>query len=1240
MRDILTGLALLLVVALTAALAGPHFIDWTQRRPLFEQHMSALLGAPVSIGGEIGVTLLPAPTLTLSSITIGDAAGGPRLSAEELDLEIAVMPLLRGDVRVTDSRLRAPRLDIALTETGGIAGFDDISAGLARAEGVAIEHLRIDDGVIEIVDRATGGVTRLVDIDAEADAQALLGPWRANGRAILGETPLELRLATGGPEAGGTRVKAVAQTRGGTQRGELDGRLSAGSDGGGRFDGRVVVAGRMRWPDRDGYTPRPWTFSSGLRIAGRAGKLEGAELEAGSDETSVKLTGGGDLVLGPNAGLALALEAKQIDLDRPYTLQGPAFLPLSAVVSGWLTAFGQAEPGLPVPWPLTVGVKIGNVILGGDTVSTVALDFGAGTEGRLRVAKLSAGLPGGASADIAGDIRLGGGGYFAGRIQVHAKDVARLLGWVEGQPGGRSIRVAEARDFSASGDVSLSPNVFAARNLRVSVDRSTVQGAMRYTAPEDAARGRFEAQLISDGLSIEQVPDISTLTSAGRGLDLMLVLDARNVRVGQTTGPNVGAGRVGLKMNVDAQGVRIDTLDIADVGGASVRASGHIGETGGRLEAAVDARKVEPVAELLRKLAPGKLPAMLLARAPVLGPLKLRLVAERGASAADETRFTVAGTAAASRIEGVVSVGGAQGADRVSASLKADAPDAAAFLAQLGFEALPLPGFGPGRLAIDLDGRFGAGATVRVAGEAAGTTLSGEGRTSGSPGTPDYVGTLAVDSPDVSPLLQILALPGLDGLGRVPFTLRAQATLADPKLTLDALSGSFQGRAFSGSLMLDGEAGKATGALGFDRLTLGGISSLALGTLQPPLPGNVWPAGRFGSVMAPPFDATVTLTARALELGYGPTATGFSGSLRWAPDSLELTKAAAEFGGGRLSGGMTLRRQGAGASLSVRLGLKGVPLPVLAPQSGLAGLAEADLDLTTAGEGPAALVSSLSGGGQLRLRDVALPRLAPDALGTVTARFDAQKDPPDLKAARDALSSALDKGPMPVGALDAPLTVSSGQARFGPLTGRVGALDVAGSANLDLRTMALDARAALVVNPPPAGWSGPFPQANVTWRSGRGGVQREVDVSGLTNLLTTRAVARELERIEAMESDLRERGFFARRLKVERELVEHERKAAEEARLAEEARQAEQARQVEEARRAAEARKAEQAIDQRTEQDRAGGGGAAAPAAPDVAQSDREVAEEAAKILGVPLSSGRTAPARPADATPVQPSSP
>jgi uncharacterized protein involved in outer membrane biogenesis len=60
LRESLTILASILIAALTAALVGPWFVDWTQQRAFIEAQLSQALGAPVETRGAIGLVFLPA----------------------------------------------------------------------------------------------------------------------------------------------------------------------------------------------------------------------------------------------------------------------------------------------------------------------------------------------------------------------------------------------------------------------------------------------------------------------------------------------------------------------------------------------------------------------------------------------------------------------------------------------------------------------------------------------------------------------------------------------------------------------------------------------------------------------------------------------------------------------------------------------------------------------------------------------------------------------------------------------------------------------------------------------------------------------------------------------------------------------------------------------------------------------------------------------------------------------------
>ncbi|GGH27346.1 hypothetical protein GCM10007036_35790 [Alsobacter metallidurans] len=1223
MRDLLTGLAILVIVALATALVGPYFVDWTAQRPRIEERLTQAFGLPVTVAGPIEVRLLPSPHLDLQTVSVGQAGRGLTLSADRVLAEISVMPLLRGDIRVVEATLDRPLLEATVTPDGAIQGQDAMAQASDGLRAAAIERLVLRDGTVRVRDAASGRVSALEDIDGEADAQALLGPWRANLRARIGDNPVDLRLATGAPEEQGTRVKLVLQAINGHQRGEADGRIQFDAAGVAAFDGRLLAGGRLRWPDKDGFALRPWTLGANLKLRNRTGDLSQAEIEAGGDEIPVKLSGSGQLDLQGEPRLALTLEAKQIDLDKPFTLQGRTAPAPAEVLGAWINAFGMDDAGASPPLRVAVGVKVGSLLVGGDVVSGARASLALGGPG-LTIEQFQAALPGSSDLQLAGQAAFGQGGRLDGRIRVTSKDASRLLGWAEAERSGRSNRLGDAKDMAAEADVSLSSAVMAARGLKLRVERSTLQGTVRFTPPEATTRGRFEAQLTSDGLAIEQAPDVSTLAAAAQGVDVAITLNARNVRVGQARGPTVGAGRLSVKLSVGAEGVSIDMLDIADVGGASVTASGQVGEKGGRLDATVDARRVEPLAELLKKVAPGRFPGLLATRAAALSPLKLKISATRAAGVAGATEINLDGTAAGSRLAGAATLGGGQSADRVTMSFKLDATESAPFLRQLGFEALPLSGFGPGRLAVDVDGRFGGGATLRLSGSAAGSTLAGEGRIGQTTADPDVSGAFTLSAADAAPLMQLLALPGPDSLSRAPLQAKASVTIAEAKWALSDLNGQFGGQPFSGKLGLDLEKATLDGSLAFERLALAGVAGLSLGPSQPPIAGALWSSSRFGPVLPPPFATQLAISAKALDLGQGWTADDARFALRWTPDLLEVSQAQASFMGGSVGGGFQLRRQGGLANASGKISLAGVSLPALLPDAGMAGALDGEIDGAAAGETPSALVAALSGGGRTRIRSLIIPRFDPAALPAVAASLDAQSEVGDVQKVAAALRTALDRAGLQVPQLDLPVTLSNGVARLGPASIQ-GATSAQGSAMLDLRTARFDGRAALSAEPPP-GWSGPAPQAGLSWRKNRTGpAERELDVSLLTNTLTTHAVARELEKVEAAEADLRERSFFVRRLKAERDRLERERQEAEAARAAEEARIAEEARKAEEARIAAETRRLEEqrAAERKAREEQALREQAARDQA-EREQAARDAAAEAARREAARIEAART----------------
>lgn len=292
--------------------------------------------------------------------------------------------------------------------------------------------------------------------------------------------------------------------------------------------------------------------------------------------------------------------------------------------------------------------------------------------------------------------------------------------------------------------------------------------------------------------------------------------------------------------------------------------------------------------------------------------------------------------------------------------------------------------------------------------------------------------------------------------------------------------------------------------------------------------------------------------------------------LVWQPESMEIRNFEGDLLGGQLKGTLTVRRNSGLGSYLGKLAGTGLSVAQLLPQSGLSGTVDLEFDGGGSGESLASFAMSFAGGGSAHVRELALPGFDVAAVGLATLALDTERDPPDPKRVNDLIAQRLLANPLVLKDSQAPLTASNGVVRIGPVEAHTGGALVQSSLSLDLRTLRLDGRTSLTADQAPKDWVGPQPQATVGIKGFLGGTfLRDIDASTLANILTTRLVTRELARMEAQEADLRERAFFARRLKYDRERAEMARKAVEEARLEEEARKAEEARAAEEARRKA-----------------------------------------------------------------------
>ncbi len=119
MRKVLVVVVAVFVLIVIVLAVLPQFLDVNQYRPRIQAELQSRLGRTVSLG-NIRASLLP-PSLIVKDVVIGEDprfGAGPFAKANELDVRVALFPLLRKDLQVNSLRLVSPDIEIIKNQAG------------------------------------------------------------------------------------------------------------------------------------------------------------------------------------------------------------------------------------------------------------------------------------------------------------------------------------------------------------------------------------------------------------------------------------------------------------------------------------------------------------------------------------------------------------------------------------------------------------------------------------------------------------------------------------------------------------------------------------------------------------------------------------------------------------------------------------------------------------------------------------------------------------------------------------------------------------------------------------------------------------------------------------------------------------------------------------------------------------------------------------------------------------------
>jgi uncharacterized protein involved in outer membrane biogenesis len=1166
LRETLTIFAGLLILILTTALVGPYLVDWTAQRGWIEKLLSDATGAHVEVAGAIDVKLLPTPSLRLEKVVMqGAAAGDASFRADVVELEMAVPPLLRGDVQFIKADFAAPEVHLARGADGSLV-LPHAPAALTAA--MQFSAISLHDGRLTIDDPSHQHGFSVAGLDLDAEAGSLVGPFKGAGRFTQNGSSIGFRFSTTAWEDHRLTLKASVDASANAPAAEFEGALHfAGTQAGASylsFEGTAGFSGTLALPDSSSLA---WKITGPVTADAHRATFASLDLRLGDEARAMTASGSGEIDFDGTPQAHATLSARQIDLDRLLAPKEGARADPDLLVQALAGALADPHLAERLPLPLALALASPTALLGGETLTDISVDLHLQAGAPVGLSFQADG-PGRSHLALSGAVETGAAAVFKGHVEAAMHDTPRLADWLGPalpQLADR-LRSQPFRAVDLAGDMDISAAGFVGRGMRISADRSTLSGTFSFTRALGQERARFFADLGADALDLDALPDLSGPAAAAADTDLALTLDARAVRVTRFGEGMIDAGHIHLALTKAGAKTELEDLSIADLGGASVSATGEATPRAVHLDAKLDAARLNDLAELIRRIAPGAAANALAARATALSPAHLGLTVE-ARSARGELRLAglrLTGTVRGTQIDAAAGPDSGD-SQAVTATIGLDSGDTPMLLRQIGLETLPLTGFGHGKIAVALSGRPGQGFDTKLDGSLAGTDLTFRGRVDGSPLALRGQGAFTVKTGDLSPLLAIATFPLPDATARLAADLAGNLTLDQDRVAVSGLTGSFAGTRTTGDLAIDLASvpakARLNGALAFDRLPLAALTILALGPPQPAKPGALWPDSAFGASLAQVPTADIAISAGALDLPAGSVAADAKLRLNLAPGTLTLSDVEMKVGDGRLGGRLTLRRDGSAALVAGTIQLAG--LPFHAPY--VSGQASGSLDFAASGQSEAALVAGLAGSGTVQLAGLTVEKSDPGALARVITQTDQSAVAVDEPEVRSALGRELDHSGLHCDDAAYDATLAAGVLRLAPKQGAGGPEPAAPSAGFtlafDLRRASIEARVVLTSKTAPRDWNGAPPQVAVVWRGPVATATRDVDGAEFFNALAARALVRASARLDMLERDIRERAYFNRYLKGLQFLHRREQEVA--AYEAVQARQAQAARQAE-----------------------------------------------------------------------------
>lgn len=1175
----------MVVLALSIALVGPYFVDWTTYRADFEREASYILGRKVTVNGTAKARLLPFPSVSFSDVSVDGGPGGePAMSIETFSMDAELAPFMRGEILIFDMRLERPKVRLSLGADGTIDWALRPSTPYDPTQ-IALEKLTVTEGQILVRHGASGRDHQLTEINTTISARALTGPWRAEGTLRFDGARTAVSVSTGKPDETGRmrlRVRAEPAVYPFVLEADGDIRLEMGAP---RYTGQFRLASRTQGagatPSTGQKTPPAYRVSGDFSLGHEMLDVTAFRLETGPSDDPYTAEGTARIDFGAEPGFSIVADGAQVRFDDTVAKADEAG---ALTLEGRLAALETVLLDLPKPSiPGTVAVKLPAIVAGDTTIRDVTLSAEPAPDG-WAISDFAALLPGRTTLEGNGLLRTGDRLGFEGRLLLAVAQPSGFAAWLS-RDVDESIRRLPSAGFSASVELTRERQRFD--DLELILGAAHFRGAFDRTRPEE---GRASIALKLDGgaLDIDGLRAFTSLFVSDAGATRLVEQDIDlSIKAGPVSADGLTAETVDAALRMRDGRIEIDRLAIGSLEGVSVSATGIVRDfataPAGSIDAAIVGADLAPLILALAERNPDD---------RVTAALRWRIEAYPDLFADAEIDLVASadpgdGSLAASahgRVGGSDFSLTASGSaaplfdpDRpLSLTISAKNENAEALLALYGLPTLPLSMVGAADTELTARGTPSKGleSTLEFSSEDLSATYKGIFRL-GETGA-EGEGTVALQSADIEPWLMTtgLGMPGL-GLG-TPVDLSADASFGKDLLTLSNLEGSVGEGTIAGDINAVVKDGRPhlTGALTLGALDLAPIAAMLLGEAAFAGDGEAWPDTPFAGSAALPFSADLDIQAGTVSAGILGVAENVSFSGTVGPEGLRIADLKAAMHDGTLSGLVEIKNNGGTATVSGQAKLAGADIESLFESDGITGHADVTTTLSSSGKTVEGLIAALSGSGTAKAHGLTVSGLDAAAFDRIIAKAD--EIGRDIDGPRTAAfaPTLVVSGDFPADEADLAFTVAGGILRAPPLRVVTETATLSVSLRADLSTATFAADGEIVYAPGDEALVGSEPAVRFSAEGVPGAMRVNLDTEPLAQFLTQRALEIEQARVEAMQAALLEKQRLRREvryyaaLQKDRDLLEKKRlKAEEEARA--QAAAAAKAKADEEARRKA-----------------------------------------------------------------------